>query len=504
MKLEPPKRENPDKNGDEKSGGIMRSINALDVKIEDFATKLKLSTDKQILIRTKILDLGSFEDEALRVKRTVTDLLGTDKATDLFGDNANEVVKVVIDDKRISDTRNSLTSALDVEANLCLSEEEIKELGLDPQQEDQLLNASLRVQHDKTIDERSKLKTTLEKPQELYQKYLEAHKLWVDKKSMIEGNVETPEKGTINYFKAELKNITEVYPGLIEALKTRQKLKSQEIYSKKDEIVQIYSSIKSKVDAVIAANKPNIEDYSINIEAGLTLAFDFRDDILSHINLRAKGSFMVKDNGFALLGKIIDEKDPNKLSDFEFIQESIDKNLSEDTRPEVKESEKQRSVLDQVPNPIEFYDYLYGLDYLNENYQLKLDNKNLESLSPGEKGALLLVFYLMLDQDNIPLLIDQPEDNLDNQSVAKILVKFINGAKARRQIILVTHNPNLAIVADSEQVIYTHFDKSKNNTFSAHPGSIEDEETNRRIVDVLEGTMPAFDKRRLRYKGGSN
>lgn len=133
---------------------------------------------------------------------------------------------------------------------------------------------------------------------------------------------------------------------------------------------------------------------------------------------------------------------------------------------------------------------------------LRLDNKNLESLSPGEKGALLLVFYLMLDQDNIPLIIDQPEDNLDNQSVAKILVEFIKGAKLRRQIILVTHNPNLAIVADAEQVVYTHFDKNQNNTFTAVSGSIEDAEMNKHIVDVLEGTMPAFDKRRLIYLRG--
>jgi len=499
VKLMPEKRENPDKGGDEKSGGIMQNIKALDVKIEDFANKIKSSTDKQIVIRTKIQDLRGFEDEASRIKRTASELLGSSRAIDLFGDDADKVIKVVVDDKKISDIRTSLTNDLDTEANICLSEQEIKDLNLDPKQEEQLLGASFKVQYDKTIAERTELKSTLEKPQELYQKYLEAHKLWSDKKSSIEGDPEAPEKGTINYFKSELKNITDVYPGLIEKLKASQKTKSQEIYSKKDEIVQIYSSIKSKVDAVIAANKPNIEDYSINIEAGLTLAFDFRDDILTHINLRAKGSFMVKENGFALLTKIIDEKDPNKVSDFEAIQESIDMKLEEDVRSEVKDTEKNRSVLDQVPDPVGFYDYLYGLDYLNENYQLKLDNKNLESLSPGEKGALLLVFYLMLDQDNIPLLIDQPEDNLDNQSVAKILVKFINGAKARRQIILVTHNPNLAVVADSEQVVYTHFDKSKNNTFSAYPGSIEDEETNKRIVDVLEGTMPAFDKRRLRY-----
>jgi len=57
----------------------------------------------------------------------------------------------------------------------------------------------------------------------------------------------------------------------------------------------------------------------------------------------------------------------------------------------------------------------------------------------------LLIFYLLIDKENIPLIIDQPEDNLDNQSVYNMLSRFIKNAKKRRQIVIVTHNPNLAI-----------------------------------------------------------
>jgi len=62
---------------------------------------------------------------------------------------------------------------------------------------------------------------------------------------------------------------------------------------------------------------------------------------------------------------------------------------------------------------------------LKPNYELKLDGKPLEKLSPGEKGALLLVFYLMIDKEVTPLVIDQPEDNLDNKSVFEVLTHFI-------------------------------------------------------------------------------
>jgi len=113
----------------------------------------------------------------------------------------------------------------------------------------------------------------------------------------------------------------------------------------------------------------------------------------------------------------------------------------------------------------------------------------------------LLVFYLLLDEDDIPLIIDQPEDNLDNQSVANILVQFIRDAKKRRQIIMVTHNPNLAIVSDAEQVIYVNIDKTNGNKFSAEFGSIENKRINQHIVNVLEGTMKAFRKRDDKYYG---
>jgi predicted ATPase len=79
--------------------------------------------------------------------------------------------------------------------------------------------------------------------------------------------------------------------------------------------------------------------------------------------------------------------------------------------------------------------------------------KELSELSPGERGTLLLVFYLLVDKDDIPLVIDQPEENLDNQTVYELLVPCMKEAKRRRQLFMVTHNPNLAVVCDAEQII---------------------------------------------------
>jgi ABC-type lipoprotein export system ATPase subunit len=148
---------------------------------------------------------------------------------------------------------------------------------------------------------------------------------------------------------------------------------------------------------------------------------------------------------------------------------------------------------------LSLYEFISSLDYLYYNYKLRQGDKDLEQLSPGERGALLLVFYLLLDKHDCPLIIDQPEDNLDNYSVANILVPFIKRAKKRRQIIMVTHNPNLAVVADAEQVISVSLDKKNNNKFSFISGSIENGEINDSIVTILEGAMPAFSNRRKKY-----
>jgi len=79
-------------------------------------------------------------------------------------------------------------------------------------------------------------------------------------------------------------------------------------------------------------------------------------------------------------------------------------------------------------------------------------------------------------------VLDQPEDNLDNESVAKILVPFIREAKKRRQIIIITHNSNLAVVSDAEQVIRVKLDKTSDK-FSFDSGSLESNIIND-VVDV--------------------
>ena len=123
-------------------------------------------------------------------------------------------------------------------------------------------------------------------------------------------------------------------------------------------------------------------------------------------------------------------------------------------------------------------------------------------LSPGERGTLLLVFYLLIDLGDMPLVIDQPEGNLDNHTVAKVLVDCIKEARKKRQVFIVTHNPNLAVVCDADQVVHANMAKDKGNMISYTTGALENPDMSKYVTDVLEGTRWAFDVRGAKYDVG--
>ena len=153
-------------------------------------------------------------------------------------------------------------------------------------------------------------------------------------------------------------------------------------------------------------------------------------------------------------------------------------------------------------------DWLYSVDHIRLDYTLKYRGTDLRYLSPGTRGIVLLILYLAADQfDDRPLVMDQPEENLDNASVYEVLVDYFRAAKKRRQIVIVTHNPNLVVNTDAEKVIVARAERRETGlpAISYHMGPLEATVTNgSRIRDsvckVLEGGRVAFMKREQRYE----
>lgn len=151
--------------------------------------------------------------------------------------------------------------------------------------------------------------------------------------------------------------------------------------------------------------------------------------------------------------------------------------------------------------------WIYEVRHISLSYGLKYNGIELANLSPGTKGIVLLILYLGMDiSDTRPLIVDQPDENLDNESIYKLLRSYFILAKKRRQIVLITHNPNLVVNGDSEQVIVAHAERRENGLphITYNSGALEnvgsgDEGIRQQVCRILEGGPDAFLKREKRY-----
>ena len=134
--------------------------------------------------------------------------------------------------------------------------------------------------------------------------------------------------------------------------------------------------------------------------------------------------------------------------------------------------------------------------YNEEDGSLKYISKPLSKLSLGQQQSVLLGI-LMLSDSNKPLIIDQPEDNLDSEFIFKTIVKNLRKIKEQRQVIIVTHNPNIAVLGDAELIVPL---KSTNIvTHVIDAGSIDRTETRAICCEILEGGKRAFKQREEIY-----
>ena len=158
---------------------------------------------------------------------------------------------------------------------------------------------------------------------------------------------------------------------------------------------------------------------------------------------------------------------------------------------------------------VELSDWIFSVEHIELSYKIHYSGTELEYLSPGTRGIALLVLYLLMDEDDTrPLLIDQPEGNLDNSSVYKQLVPYIRKAKKRRQIILITHNPNLVVATDAEQIIIATAERPSTQPYPClrydsggleHSASGSDLGVREAVCLLLEGGEEAFRARENRY-----
>lgn len=148
--------------------------------------------------------------------------------------------------------------------------------------------------------------------------------------------------------------------------------------------------------------------------------------------------------------------------------------------------------------------WIYSTDHVRVHYSIEYEGIPITQLSPGTRGIVLLLLYLALDlEDSRPLIIDQPEENLDPKSVFTELLGLFREARGRRQVIIVTHNANLVVNTDVDQVIVASCAKPGIGApphFRYLSGGLENPGIRAEVCEILEGGEAAFRQRAQRLR----
>jgi len=126
---------------------------------------------------------------------------------------------------------------------------------------------------------------------------------------------------------------------------------------------------------------------------------------------------------------------------------------------------------------------------------IQYNGKSLDKHSLGQRASGLILF-LLAQKENDVLIIDQPEDDLDNQTIYDEVIRELKKIKGNMQFIFATHNANIPVLGDSEKVVSCSYDEKK---ITVHSGNIDNHQTQRFIVDIMEGGDEAFNRRKNIY-----
>lgn len=463
---------------------------------KEAAEKIDKLETQIIEIDNEIDDLKSKKSIALKnqavAKRIVQALTNYQNQYQFFADELNVLlseletpisVESLVDLKIKSDPINSISKL----AEVSIHDIDTKIQNSDP--------GSLSKRKVELIALISEAKSALGERERQFIRYKDELAKW--EKAMLDIIGDHDKHGSIKWIEREIQSLL-LLPDNLKELRAKRIHLSKEIYGQiqamTNEYQRLYEPVRSFVKSAEQMDMKLPLDFQVQIEES-----GFQDQFLNRLNRQVRGSFAGVDESSQMLRNILQESAFTTDDNTAAFVEKIDDMLRYDRRENIAREVRLSDQVRKGTEPHEILDYVFGLDFLSPRYSLTFDGQEIGQLSPGERGLLLLVFYLLVDKEDIPIVIDQPEENLDNQTIFKILVKCIKEAKKRRQVIMVTHNPNLAVVCDAEQIIYAFCDKSAKK-FDYESGAIEDPHIKDRVVEILEGTAPAFKNRQSKYK----
>lgn len=470
--IKPPDMPQPNAQKSPEQQAIEDELNTLTSGLREIEALLDQNMQKNKNLAARMLAIGN-----LRYQLTTFD----SQYKQLEADTLNDV--------KVADIQLSTLIQFNVNLSILDDQELLLKSEQQKNAEEQKVALATKLVRQQELD---KLKQKLDAPQLAYQQYLLAKDQWQKKLHSLQSD--TTDIDSLLGLQHRLAELGKLPSELIRLRKERV-LHSTKIFRALELQRKSREELFAPLQKVIENNKFIDKNYKLQFQAKLSGSVEqFSDNLFSLIQ-QMRGSLRGED-GYAFVRSLADQSEFDKEVD---VSVFLDKLHEELQKTAGQKKQGISSLLRKGRSAADVYDVLYGLEFLTPKYSILFQDTEIEQLSPGQRGALLLIFYLLVDQNRHPIVLDQPEENLDNETVVNLLVPVLTEAKNKRQIIMVTHNPNLAVVCDAEQIVYASFDRKSGYAIQYSSGSIESSDTNAHVVKILEGTKPAFNNRRQKY-----
>lgn len=288
-------------------------------------------------------------------------------------------------------------------------------------------------------------------------------------------------------YKKELKKLIE---DRIELVNSRKQIKDKIYFTRVSFAQTVNENLKNTLDGLFITVQLKQGKYSPNFENQLKSLMDWRTSQVPKAKLVSEQMTPIE------FVDVIKKKDITKLENLKDLE---GKQLLTKKECEALISRANNENSYEEFESLNFEDLpsiLVTKLYKDSDGKTQRITRSISQLSLGQQQSVLLGI-LMLSKSKKPLIIDQPEDNLDSEFIFKTIVKNLRKIKESRQVIIVTHNPNIAVLGDAELIIPLKSTNIKSHVLNA--GSIDRNATRQICCEILEGGQSAFKQRKQIY-----
>lgn len=431
-----------------------------DIEAREAELKLKVQTFRDNKIDEKLEKQIIFNKDANflnRINKFETEVIDAlDKFIQEYQDKF-ENFKTYVSKQNISEIENAVQSLISYENTFCELRDILIKL-TDKNKEFIAIQDAFTTKFDEMKEEFSETKRKLQLSDIQADDYVKYNKeLDITKAQLIELDKLSNRKKELNVL-------------LQKALVALQQLWHNEFEIIKEEIKRVNDN-QPLVDV------DGIQTKTIEIKVGFK---ENKDELKEYLKTYLKGSNLRENNIQSIVASYADLI--SIYNDLSTSSGSILNILSENQHLAFKEYFKTNLNAFLTYRTPDKFDIIYRGRPINEH-------------SLGQRASALIIFLLTLKDSDI-VIIDQPEDDLDNQTIYNDVIKVLRNLKDNTQFIFATHNPNIPVLGDCEQVITCHYQTEK---IDVNSGSIDNEITRKDIVNIMEGGKEAFNNRKRIY-----